>query len=239
MAENRNYYIYFLYMVDNPELWYLGNTMSVYNNGDGTSKISFSYTDGVNYNAYGHTPRYLNAELRQSILDKDAAFQAEVARIISTIPSDAPDVWKERLIYDRILMDSQYNLGAQWKGIGPDDWTAYGILVNKYGVCESYSEAFHTLLNAVGIVSTDVVGSAGGPHKWSAVKLDSEWYMCDITFDDPIGGEAGAAYHYYFNRTSDEMTSLNHDWSDCDWKVPECKGTKYKFNGYFNEAYYG
>ncbi len=239
MVENRDYYIYFLYMCDNPELWYLGNTMSICSNLDGTSRIDFSYTDGVNYNAYGHNPRYLTEELKQSILDKDAVFKAEVERIISTIPADAPDAWKERLIYDRILMDSDYNLGAEFRGIGPDDWTAYGILVNKCGVCESYSEAFHTLLNAVGIVGTDVVGTAGGGHKWSAVKLDGEWYMCDITFDDPIGGEWGAAYHYYFNRTSAEMTELDHDWSNCDWQVPECNGTKYGFKNYFNEPYYG
>lgn len=48
-------------------------------------------------------------------------FKAEVNRNISTIPANAPEVWKERLIYDRILLDSFYNLGARWKGVGPDD----------------------------------------------------------------------------------------------------------------------
>ena len=58
--------------------------------------------------------------------------------------------------------------------------------------------------------------------------------MCDITFDDPIGGEDGAAYHSYFNRTSDWFVEYNHDWSDCDFKVPECNGTKYDFDNYFD-----
>ena len=57
------------------------------------------------------------------------------------------------------------------------------------------------------------------------------WYN---TFDDPIGGGAGAAYHYYFNRTSDWFVKNNHDWSNCEYKVPECNGTKYDFDNYFD-----
>ena len=131
-------------------------------------------------------------------------------------------------------MDSHYNLGAQWDGLANDNWTAYGIIVNKTGVCESYSEAFQTLCLYAGIKCTGVVGTAGGGHKWNCVELDGEWYMCDITFDDPIGGEDGAAYHYYFNRTSDWFVEYNHDWSDCDFKVPECNGTKYDFDNNFD-----
>ncbi len=239
MSENRNYYIYFLYMADNSEHFYLGNTMTLCNNGDGTSKIEFCYSDGVNYCAYGRENRYLTDELRASILEKKAIFDAEVERIVSTIPSDAPDVEKERLIYDRILMDSYYNLSAKWNGVCEPNWNAYGIIVNKYGVCESYSEAFQTLCNAVGINCMGVVGTAGGGHKWNAVELDGEWYMCDITFDDPIGGESGAAYHYYFNRTSEEMTEMHHDWSNCDWPVPECNGTKFSFANYFGTNFWG
>lgn len=59
------------------------------------------------------------------------------------------------------------------------------------------------------------------------------WYMCDITFDDPIGGEECAAYHYYFNRTSSWFTKHNHDWSGCDFPVPQCGGTKYDFDACF------
>ena len=239
MSENRNYYIYFLYMADNPEHFYLGNTMTLTNKGDGTSDIEFCYSDGENYNHYGHNPRYLTDELRASILEKKAIFDAEVERIVSTVPSDAPDVEKERLIYDRILMDSYYNLSARWNGVCEPNWNAYGIIVNKYGVCESYSEAFQTLCFAVGINCTGVVGSAGGGHKWNAVELDDEWYMCDITFDDPIGGEQGAAYHFYFNLTSAEMTERNHDWSNCDWPVPECNGTKFSFANYFGGSPWG
>ena len=233
LAENRNYYIYYLYMFDNPEHFYLANNIMITNSNGGG--LILYYAIGRNSGEYsGHNKDSLTKELKDKIIAKKQTFEKEVNRIISTIPANAPDVWKEKLIYDRILMDSHYNLGAQWDGLAQDNWTAYGIIVNKTGVCESYSEAFQTLCLYAGIKCTGVVGTAGGGHKWNCVELDGEWYMCDITFDDPIGGEDGAAYHYYFNRTSDWFVEYNHDWSDCDFKVPECNGTKYDFDNYFD-----
>ena len=177
MAENRNYYIYYLYMFDNPEHFYLGNSVTIYNYGDGRTALVFCYSDGKLTCRFGGKLTRINDELRAGIRAKKAIFDAEVERIISTIPNDAPVVVKEKLIYDRILIDSHYNLSAKWDGIAEDNWTAYGILVNKYGVCESYSEAFQTLCLAVGINCTGVVGTAGGGHKWNCVELDDEWYV--------------------------------------------------------------
>lgn len=237
LIENKKYKVYHLYILDNPDVFYLCNTITVFKQLDGRTELGFCYSVGKEkgeYSGYGYGP--LTEELKEKIKAKKAIFDKELNRIISTIPSDAPDVVKERLIYDRILLDSFYNLSAQWDGRANDNWTAYGILVNKYGVCESYSEAFHALLDAVGIKATDVVGTAGGGHKWNAVYLDGEWYMCDITFDDPLGGDPDDAYHYYFNLTSETMTARNHDWSNCDWKVPQCNGTKFGFKEYFNES---
>lgn len=235
LTEKQNYYIYYLYMFDNPEHFYLGNTVMVYHYGDKDEALMLCYSDGEITCRAGGKLREINDELRARIKAKKAIFEAEVNRILSTIPADAPEVWKEKLIYDRILMDSHYNLSAKWDGIAEDNWTAYGIIVNKMGVCESYSEAFQTLCLYAGINCTGVVGTAGGGHKWNCVKIDGEWYMCDITFDDPIGGETGAAYHYYFNLTSAKMKEWNHDWSMSRWPVPECKATKYSYNNYFTE----
>ena len=235
LSENRNYYIYYLYMFDNPEHFYLANNIMITNSNGGG--LILYYAIGRNSGEYsGHNKDSLTKELKDKIIAKKQTFEKEVNRILSTIPANAPDVWKEKLIYDRILMDSHYNLGAQWDGLAQDNWTAYGIIVNKTGVCESYSEAFQTLCLYAGIKCTGVVGTAGGGHKWNCVELDGEWYMCDITFDDPIGGGAGAAYHYYFNRTSDWFVKNNHDWSNCEYKVPECNGTKYDFDNCFDDG---
>lgn len=234
MAENRGYYIYYLYMFDNPEHFYLGNSVGIYTNGGSDDGLIITYSVSRTKGEYcGSGYGYMTEELKNKIIAKKATFEKEVNRILSTIPADAPDVWKEKLIYDRILTDSHYNLSAQWDGLAEDNWTAYGIMINKMGVCESYSEAFQTLCLYAGINCTGVVGIAGGGHKWNCVQLDGEWYMCDVTFDDPIGGESGAAYHYYFNLTSDKMKEYQHNWENSQWPVPNCTATKYSYTNYF------
>ncbi len=234
MAENREYYIYYLYMFDNPEHFYLGNSVGIYTRGGSDDGLIITYSVSRTKGEYcGSGYGDMTEQLKNKIIAKKATFEKEVNRILSTIPANAPDVWKEKLIYDRILIDSHYNLSAKWDGLANDNWTAYGIIVNKMGVCESYSEAFQTLCLYAGINCTGVVGTAGGGHKWNCVELDGEWYMCDITFDDPIGGEQGAAYHYYFNLTSAKMKEWCHDWSTSRWPVPNCTATKYSYTNYF------
>lgn len=235
MSVDRRYYVYYMYMMDNPEHFYLCSTVTVYSGVDGG--LIFSYSDGERSCYYGNAEQAeIDDELRAGIRAKKAVFDAEVARIISTVPVDAPAVEKERLLYDRILLDAQYNLGAKWDGLAADDWTAYGVLVNKHGVCESYSEAFQTLCLAVGINCTGVVGTAGGGHKWNAVQLEGAWYACDITFDDPIGGDPAEAYHYYFNRTTAEMVEMNHRTEGSDFPGPACTGTKYGYENYYGRS---
>ena len=247
LGENYQYYIYYIYMFDHPEHFYLANTVTL-NASASSYQLSFCYAvgskkdeDGIEGEEEFGKP---TDALREKIRTKKATFDAKVASITSTIPSSAPAVVKERLIYDYILKSSYYNLGAQWDYLAEDNWTSYGILVNGHGVCESYAEAFQTLCGAVGILSTGIVGEAGGGHKWSAVKLDNEWYMCDITFDDPIGGDPNDAYHMYFNRTSQWFVEFHHQWNSSNWSgtfstltFPYCNGTMHGNDNF--EALYG
>ena len=233
--------VYYMYMADHPEIFYLGSKLTI-SHGGGQFGFLFTYSDGQTSCGYGLEIPELTDELRQSILTKKTAFDAEVARIASTIPADAPDVVKERMIYDYILEISQYNYDAVWRDedVANDNWTAYGVLFNKTGVCESYAEAFQTLCYAVGINCTGINGNAGGPHKWNAVQLDGEWYLCDITFDDPVimGDPEWVAKeplrHDYFNLTTQQMLEKHHH-PDEGWPVPECTATRYSYANYFGE----
>lgn len=234
MTANNNYYIYYLYMMDNPEHFYLVNRVMVRSNQNGQGGLMLYYAvSNVKGEYCGYGYGSMSEELKNKIKEKKATFETEVNRILSTIPANAPEVWKEKLIYDRILMDGKYNLSARWDGLANDNWTAYGIIINKTGVCEAYAEAFQTLCLYAGINCTGVVGTAGGGHKWNCVELDGEWYMCDITFDDPVGSIQGETLHYYFNLTSAKMQEFSHDWSNSQWPVPDCTGTKYSYDNYF------
>ena len=233
LTGNNNYYIFYIYAADNPELFYLGAQIGV-EYGTGKDSLLFTYSDGVS--DCGLDYGSMTPELKQSILSKKARFDAEVQRIVSTIPADAPDVVKEKLIYDRILIDSSYQKGAVWQGAAPDPWSAYGVIINHTGVCESYAEAFHTLCHMVGIKCVEIMGTGNGEnHKWSAVLLDGEWYMCDVTFDDPTNGKPGETRHDYFNLTAKQMQEKNHSVSDIYWKSPSCNGTKYSYGNCFDK----
>lgn len=212
ISEERKNRIYFLYQLDTPELFYLAATMTTTCSGDGTSGLVFSYSVG---NKPGEFCRYgveLTDALRQKIIAKKDKFDNAVNAIIETVPAAAPAVVKERMIYDKILLSSEYNMpaamgnaaaiGGAWDGLAADNWTAYGIMINHTGVCESYAESFQVLCNAVGIPCTRI---SNDTHAWSAVKLGGKWYQCDVTFDDPVGGAPNNAYHMYFNLTDAQM----------------------------------
>lgn len=233
--EGENYYIYYLYMMDNPEHFYLSNRIGIFSGSDGDGLL-IGYSDGVLTSGAVSIPgtadtEYLDAtpELKQSIRTKQAVLKAKVAEIINTISPELPAVEKERLLYDRIILNSYYNQYAQWDGYAEDNWSAYGVMINGFGVCESYSEAFQLLCYCVGINCTGVVG---GGHKWNAVCLDGEWYMCDPTWDDPIGGIPFVAYHEYFNVTTQQILA-DHVIDESHWQVPVCTATQYSYQNYF------
>ena len=192
------------------------------------------YSDGTNKSGYGLGK--VNQALRDGIAAKKAKLDAAVNSIISTIPADAPDVVKQLLIYDRIIIDSNYNLSAVWDGYAEDNWTAYGVMIHKKGVCESYSEAFQLLCLKVGICCTTTVGKANGvEHQWNAVLLEGQWYACDITFDDPVGLPDGETMHTFFNLTTAQMEESNHQADISEKPSPQCNGTKYSYANYFGQ----
>ena len=93
------------------------------------------------------------------------------------------------------------------------------------GVCQAYAMYGYIMLKEAGYESITVSGSAGdpaGPHAWNMVKVGSNWYHIDFTWNDPIRSDnplpyvkrqAGAgtvSYNYYMR--SDNEIDVNHEW---------------------------
>ncbi len=239
LIQNDRYRLYFLYMFDTPELFYLSAQIVVRK----PNTFLFSYAVGSttgNYHDYNSST--VSPSLRQKILNKKATFDNAVDRVTATIPADAPDIVKEVLLYNAVQRMGYYNMDAiiynQWDNLANDNWTAYGILVNGKGVCESYAEIFQALCNAVGIECSGVAGDAGGPHKWNIVKIDGEWYQCDPTFDDPYSTTSTEVGHDYFNLTNQAINALEHVWPESTWPqwdgnywpVPNCTATTHSWS---------
>lgn len=64
-------------------------------------------------------------------------------------------------------------------------FTPYGILVENYGVCESYAEAFMLIAKAAGLEAVIETGRMDNVnHEWNRVKIDGSWYSLDVTNND-------------------------------------------------------
>ena len=61
-------------------------------------------------------------------------------------------------------------------------------------------------MDILGIPCETITGTAGGiGHAWNAVMLDDEWYMVDVTWDDPVPDTPGQVLYGYFNITDEKM----------------------------------
>lgn len=249
------------YFADQPEKWYLGTGYG-HDLYVGNATIYLSYGDGVT-DTFDEVNRVIVAPdtaLINSIRAKDALLLQKVEQIVSSIPVHLAPVEKQKMIHDYLICNSRYSYWVLPDNLNEvylpmvvvDEWTACGVLLNKSGVCESYAEAFQLLCYQVGIPCTSVVGLGNDmPHKWNAVYLDEEWYLCDVTFDDPIFNNPDGSDNYldgpfdknnidpfnhygYFNCT--DANALYTHKADETMKPPSCKGTRYSYKNYFGSA---
>lgn len=148
------------------------------------------------------------------------------------IKKEMTDYEKELAIHDYLVLNCEYDYNNINDKIPRASYTIYGLLINGKGVCQAYSEAAKLLLNMVGIECDIVTGTANSEaHAWNIVKLDNEYYMLDITWDDPYPDEKGRVIYNYFNVTSDKL-ALDHNWNKNKWNT--ANGTKYNYYEYNN-----
>jgi hypothetical protein len=107
------------------------------------------------------------------------------------------------------------NYGVQW-----NSHTAYGILINKKGVCSGYAYAYRMLMKAYNIPCI-IVDSPSMNHAWNMIELNNKWYHVDCTWDDPDAssswtknGSGTLVYYDYFLLNNSEMKNAHHyGWS--------------------------
>lgn len=167
---------------------------------------------------------------------KEAAMMACVDDLIAKCP-DGSEYDKARWVHDVLVTNVEYDENVYYSNIGALDenvpydyaYTAYGALINRKAVCAGYSKAYQLILNRMGIECGCITGTAvnelgPGPHAWNYVRLDGDYYLVDVTWDDPIGpGNTGNTIrHDYFAITDQEM-SRNHT-PDSEQDIPKCAG---------------
>ncbi|KAG4087501.1 hypothetical protein H8356DRAFT_1335994 [Neocallimastix lanati (nom. inval.)] len=95
--------------------------------------------------------------------------------------------------------------------------TIYGALVKQDCVCEGYAEAFKVLANEYGI---NTITPVSATHKWNFAQIGNQWYVVDITHDDPLlinqygekiytplGDKSNLRYNFFLIGNEDKVTS--------------------------------
>lgn len=103
-------------------------------------------------------------------------------------------------------------------------YSAYDMLTEGTGVCQSYALLYAELLNGFGI-ECDYVISAEMNHAWNVVTIDGVKYNVDVTYDDPTSDRRGRASHQYF-LVSDKALSADHSFTPAEG-YGQCTDTRY------------
>ncbi len=114
---------------------------------------------------------------------------------------------KIKIIHDYIINNTDYDT---LKTVNKNDTTyrsntAYGVLIEGYGICSGYSDTMAIFLNKLNIINYKV---SNDQHIWNLVYLDSNWYHLDLTWDDPISDENITRDNYFLISTKN-LDSLN------------------------------
>ena len=108
---------------------------------------------------------------------------------------------KVKIIHDYIIDNTTYDT-LKTENIHDDTYksnTAYGVLIQGYGICSGYSDAISIFLNKLNIENYKI---SNDTHIWNLVYLNGVWSHLDATWDDPISK---------FNENRDTYFLINYD----------------------------
>lgn len=128
-------------------------------------------------------------------------------KISTLIREDMTNEEKIRIIHDYIINNTEYDT-LKTKNITDTTYksnTAYGVLIQGYGICSGYSDAISIFLNELNISNYKISNNS---HIWNLVYINGVWTHLDATWDDPIS-QFNANRDTYFLISYDELIKLN------------------------------
>lgn len=168
------------------------------------------------YNGFKHIETQYNSLGKVTItvfksydLEKAMILDKKVDEIISSQIKDSyTEIEKIRVIHNYIINNSKYDVDrSEHNIIKYDSDTAYGPLIQGYGICGGYSDAMQLFLEKFGIKNYKVASES---HIWNAVFINNQWYHLDLTWDDPITPDGVQILDDdYFLISSNKLMSLD------------------------------
>lgn len=205
------------------------------------------YVLGLYRYRYNHKTATLNVEYvydKEEIKWRQQEIYESSHKIVDEIIKDGMSEEEKQLaIYTYLEENCTYNHAAldnakESNYVKTGDSTfesafnAYGILVEKTGVCMSYACAYKLLCNMCGVECDVVTGYLDGnlPHAWNGVNIEGEWYRTDITNNK---NTVGIPYYLYNSdsNTAGETGYTEDELYELDYKLEEyfSDDTKYEY----------
>lgn len=185
-----------------------------------TNPDLFFIEDSYQYTMLGSkilsvTPSY---SLRGAALtEAQQIYEAALTEIHSYYDPDWTQLQTALFFHDYLCMVYSYDESLS-------RFSAYDMLTEGTGVCQSYALLYDELLSVYGIECEHVI-SAEMNHAWNVVTIDGVKYNVDVTYDDPTFDKRGRANHDYF-LLSDEAISKDHQFT-ADEGYGQCTDTRY------------
>lgn len=126
------------------------------------------------------------------------------------IDMEMDDITKESLLYTYLGRHIRYD-HEQAEDM---QQSAYRAIVEHRGVCLSIANAFTYLLQQAGVmahVAEGTIISSGANHAWTLVRLEGDYYYCDLTWDSHSRTDSTLyVTGNYFNLSSEKLENLDH-----------------------------
>ena len=116
---------------------------------------------------------------------------------------------KIKIIHDYIINNADYDT-LKTNNKNDETYssnTAYGVLVQGYGICSGYSDAMAIFLDKLNVINYKI---SNDQHIWNIVYLDGEWLHLDLTWDDPIS-ENNITRDNYFLITTKALEAIDDE----------------------------
>jgi len=158
----------------------------------GSYAETYAKDQGLQYAIKGQT---------KTLMSGATTVAGKVKEIVNNvIADDMTEYQKVIALHNYLVYNSHYDTTYTY-------YHADGILLLGTGVCQSYTEAYGALLDALDI---DHRYEYGDNHIWNLIKIDGKWSHVDATWDDPLPD--GYENHEFFAITDFALEDVpNHE----------------------------
>ncbi len=180
----------------------------------------------------GHRVEFTFNMKRDEILARNKEIEAALMEMADEIGRIDPSYETVKAVYEYLVSNCTYddlNL----------DQSLCSVMLDKSGVCASFSKAFEFILQCFEIPCTVVYGRLTQSegmlnttlgHEWNLVQLDGKWYHVDVTSGLAVSKEAQRIDYRFLCTTTEEI--LKTHVIDNAVPIPDCSSDDLEFYRY-------